>query len=849
MRNFVLFRLAVVTMVLALPAVVQAQYDYTTNNGAITIAEYTGPGGTVIIPGAINGLPVTVIGETAFAGCSGLVGLTIPNSVTNIGTDAFLSDTALTSLTIGNGVASVGGGAFAYCSSLASLTIPNGVTDIANWAFEYCTNLTSVTIGSGVATIGDYAFRGCTNLTGVYFQGSAPGADASVFEDDGTATVYYLSGTTGWGATFAGLPAVLLNPQRGPLNYTTNHGTITITKYTSSGGAVAVPGTINGLPVTRIGEQAFFNCTNLTSVTFPNSLTTIEDSAFAGCTSLATVTFPNSLVSIGDYAFRDCTNLTGVYFQGSAPGAGASVFDGDGRATVYYMFGTAGWGATFAGLPAVLLNPPQGQFSYTTNNGTITIAKYMGSGGTATVPSTINGLLVTCIGEQAFFGCASLDGVIMPNTVTSIEDWAFANCTSLAGVTIPNSVSNIGNSAFYDCSRLTSITIPGSVGNIGDGAFEWCSRLEAITVGPLNSVYSSLDGVLFDKSQTTLLAYPAGKAGTSYTIPASVTRIGDQAFWYCVGLASATIGNSVTEIGDGAFANCPGLTSLYFEGNAPSIGSYVFGGDNDMATVHYLPWTTGWAPAFGGLSTLMGGSAAPAGYTITNGTVTIITYTGPPGAVTIPSMIDGLPVTSIGAQAFYGCARVTSVVIPNSVTSIGTWAFESCSNLASVTIPNSVTNLGEGAFSGCASLASVTIPSSVTSIGSWTFQSCASLSEVYFQGNAPAVDSSAFSSDSHATIYYLFGTTGWGATFGGRPTVLLNPQAQAGIAGVGVRANQFGFNITGSSNLVVVVQASTNLANPTWYPLQTNTLNGASLYFSDPQWTNFASRFYRLTSP
>jgi hypothetical protein len=103
--------------------------------------------------------------------------------------------------------------------------------------------------------------------------------------------------------------------------------------------------------------------------------------------------------------------------------------------------------------------------------------------------------------------------------------------------------------------------------------------------------------------------------------------------------------------------------------------------------------------------------------------------------------------------------------------------------------------------------------------------------------------------NNRITVYYMPGTTGWGTTFDGLPTMLWNAQGQAAIGGFGLRANQFGFNITGSSNLVVVVQASTNLANPAWYPLQTNTLNGASLYFSDPQWTNYASRFYRLAAP
>jgi hypothetical protein len=130
------------------------------------------------------------------------------------------------------------------------------------------------------------------------------------------------------------------------------------------------------------------------------------------------------------------------------------------------------------------------------------------------------------------------------------------------------------------------------------------------------------------------------------------------------------------------------------------------------------------------------------------------------------------------------------------------------------------------------------------------------LGSVCFQGNAPTPsnDTSVFNSDFHAIAYYLPGTTGWGATFDGIPAMLWNPQAQTGDGFFGVQNNQFGFNITGSSNLVIVVQACTNLANPVWSPVSTNTLNiyvgtNGTSYFSDPQWTNYPGRFYRFRSP
>lgn len=217
-------------------------------------------------------------------------------------------------------------------------------------------------------------------------------------------------------------------------------------------------------------------------------------------------------------------------------------------------------------------------------------------------------------------------------------------------------------------------------------------------------------------------------------------------------------------------------------------------------------------------------------YTNYHSTIIITGYTGSGGAVIIPSTIIGLPVTRIEDSAFSGCTSLTSVTIPNSVTSIGSEAFSYCARLTSVTIGNSITN-----------------------IGSQGFYRCTSLTGVFFQGNAPSLGADVFGGDNNLTVYYLPGTTGWGTAFGGRPTLMWTPQVplqvQTGYTTFGVRTNRFGFNITGSSGLVIVVEACTNLANPIWVPLQTNTLTGDLFYFSDPRWMNYPARFYRLRSP
>jgi len=316
------------------------------------------------------------------------------------------------------------------------------------------------------------------------------------------------------------------------------------------------------------------------------------------------------------------------------------------------------------------------KFTYYIDNGTsITITKYTGSDNDVSIPGTINGLSVNCIEKEAFSYCTSLTAVTIPASVTSIGN-AFGFCKSLTAITvdagnpaycsvdgvlfnkglttlikypdgkagrytIPTSVTSTGELAFASCSNLSSVMIPASVISNEFKQFQGCTSLTSIVVDATNPCYSSNDGVLFDKSQTTLVQFPKGKAGR-YTIPASITSIRSGAFHYCRCLTSITIPASVTSINIAEFLSCSSLTVITVDSDNPAYSSVD-------------------------------------GVLFNKGLTTLVKY--PEGKA--ESYIIPASVISIRDSAFRNCRSLTSVTIPASVTEIGHSAFNSCTSLTS----------------------------------------------------------------------------------------------------------------------------------------------------------------------
>jgi hypothetical protein len=507
---------------------------------------------------------------------------------------------------------------------------------------------------------------------------------------------------------------------------------------------------------------------------------------------------------------------------------------------------TAGLLAAMLLVLPVVVKAQLNQFNYTTNNGTLTVSSFTGPGGALAIPGVVN------------LGTFSKPYYL---PVTGIASNAFNNG--------------------YFHGTVTSVTIPSSITNIIDGAFYNCIFLTGITVNSTNPAYSSLNGILFDKNQTILIQWPTANGG-SYVIPNSVSSIGDGAFEYCSKLASITIPNGVSSIGDDVFWGCTGLTNIIIPDTVTNIGDEAFGDCTGMTTFLVDTNNNFFSSVAGvlfdkNLLTLLAFPAGADGSYAIPGSVTSIkdnafNLCGGLANITIPDSVTnigfgafqlcinltnisiGINVTSIGDFAFYNCNSLPSVTIPDSVTNLGVFAFYECIGLTNASIGSGVTSIGDETFDQCNSLRSLTVGNGITNIFHFAFSFCDNLTSIYFKGDAPTADSTLFIGDSLATVYYLPGTMGWDSTFSGAPTVLWNPQAQTGDGSFGVQNNQFGFNIAGSSNLVIVVEAATNLTSPAWIPVGTNTLNtfvgtNGTSYFSDLQWTNYPSRFYRFRSP
>ena len=480
-----------------------------------------------------------------------------------------------------------------------------------------------------------------------------------------------------------------------------------------------------------IGNRAFWGCKSLTNINIPNSVTTIGDSAFWYCESLTNINIPNSVTTIGDWGFGACESLTSITIPNSVVTIIGNPFKGwhgnlynESKAFIYEDH------VLFNKNKTTLIAYRAKETNYTIPNSVTTI----GEGAFSDCKSLISINIpnsVTTIERGALNHCDSLTSINIPNSVTTIGNFAFGDCKSLTNINIPNSVTTIGDSAFWNCKSLTNINIPNSVTTIGNWVFGACKSLTSITIpnsvvtiigNPFKGWHGNLyneskafiyeDHVLFNKNKTTLIAYRA--KGTNYTIPNSVTTIGEHAFSDCDSLTSINIPNSVTTIGKCAFKGCKSLISINIPNSVTTIGMGAFVQCDSLTSIN-IPnsVTTIGEQAFRNCKSLVN--------------------------INIPNSV-----TTIGKLAFWGCETLVNINIPNSATTIGRGAFDRCKSLTNINIPNSVTTIGEQAFGGCDSLVNINIPNSVTTIGKYAFASCKSLTNINIPNSVTTIEYRAF---------------------------------------------------------------------------------------------------------
>ena len=458
--------------------------------------------------------------------------------------------------------------------------------------------------------------------------------------------------------------------------------------------------------MTSIGEAAFCDCSSLTSVTIPDSVTSIGNYAFTYCSSLTSVTIPDSVTSIGSGTFWYCDNLISITLPDGLTSIGSDAFTGCGN----------------------LIN--------------------------VVIPES-----VTEIGHDAFKSCSKLISVEIPEGVTTINEQTFAYCSSLTSVTIPASVTYIDYSAFYNCSSLESVTIPDSVTSIGTSAFSGCSSLTSVYITDLEAWCN----IKFSASANPLgngaNLYLNGSLVTDLVIPNDVTSIGSYAFNGCSSLTSIVIPNSVTSIGDYAFNGCSSLENITIPKSVTSIGENAFSECSSLVNT-YISDLTAWCNI-----KLYNASANP----LSNGgslylnnnlitqliipkSVTSIKFGTFYGCKSITSVTIPDSVTTIEKNAFSGCGNIESITIGSGITSIDNELFKYCENAKiyvsdlksylnnfsdnprvelkidslpnDLVIPDGVTSIKSFAFKGHNNLTSVTIPDSVTSIGENAFSDC-----------------------------------------------------------------------------------------------------------------------------
>ncbi|MBQ8230233.1 MAG: leucine-rich repeat protein [Clostridia bacterium] len=753
------------------------KYEYTeeeiTAETPLRVVGYIGLGGDKItVPNTVDGHPVTAVKANAFAGNKVLKQLTVESGVV-IEDGAFAGCQKLEKVVL-EGDGFIGARAFYDCNALKTVEAEN-VSVIGENAFYECGNLQTLRIVSvendEMMTIGENAFGACGDLDELYidryvaypiacnyFAGTTSvnnlylrNYNSEAYEGLGNNTKK-LNDLFGGGETEISVENVRIAHTDGIPDYFTQYGGEDMQSFV-----------VDNLKHSEIGAYAFYDCGELTTVSFPKLISTVGAYAFAGA---GITSFDGSaLADMGVCAFSGCLNLKEFTFEATT----------------------------------LLTVIPDGAFGYSSALQRIFI------------PSA-----VTSIGGEAFVGCTSLSSLSFGETssLTSIYDGAFAECTGLRTVLLPDGLQEIRNKAFEKCKALRYLSIPASVTSMGENVFDCCYKLYeienlsdiSITAGeglgyytlkvytdteenePRIPKHTVGDYVIADVDGTHYLIEYEGKGGTitlpsgvndtpyiltSYlfietkhvtavNIPASVEKIGRQVFLDSkIERVNFTSGMNAIVLDSETFANCTQLKALDFGSRDISVmESWIVSGCTGLEELGLSDKTIGIADqAFNGhaaLSRVHGGTAvqrvgvsafsncAKLTYYEFGDALVFIENDAFQGCLALKQFSGANYIQSIGDSAFKNCSALGSVSFPDTLAVLGAHAFEGCTEMTYVSGANQLTDIPEGAFAGCTGLVTVALPTGLVSLSDSAFSGCSKLSALTVGENLQTIGASAF---------------------------------------------------------------------------------------------------------
>ena len=665
---------------------------------------------------------VVTIGEGAFRYCYNITSVTIPDSVTNIYSGAFENCTGLTSVTIPNSVTYISDDAFKGCTGITSITLPDSVTYIGDSAFQDCTGLLSIIISGNVTHIWNDTFKNCTALTSVTIPESVTDIEDDTFKGCNSELIitgYKYSAAYDY-AYINGIDFISVGDGE-QITYNLNFegDSYTLARCTIFfQGAVNVPSEYNGKPVTRVDDDAFEDCTGITSVTIPDSVTEIGSYAFKGCSGLTEVEISTGITAIWHGAFQGCASLTTVIIPDGVTEIHSDAFE--------YCENLES-----LTIPGSVTEIDSSAFNYCNPDLVIVTPAYS----VAHDYARDNSIKFKLVGktdplryekrwdwgiDDWVYGVKACSPVysgeiIIPREykgypVIEILSGVFEGCTGITSITIPESVTMVYGDAFKGCTGIKEINVPADVSYVDKELFEDTAFYKDDSNWENNVLY--ICGILVDAKENI--------AGTC-VIKNGAKRIAKSAFADCTGITSVKIPDSVTYIGYKAFKDCTGLTSVTIPESVTYIGGDVFSNCSPDFAIKGHTYSEAYDYAVeNSIKFISIGQIDPIRYKLKdNGEeFTVIGCSSVySGDIVIPSEHEGKPVTELGYGAFQRNKNIVSVTIPGSVKYIGWYAFIDCENLKSVSIQEGVTEIGAYAFTRCSSLEKIELPDSLIVLG------------------------------------------------------------------------------------------------------------------------------------